>query len=74
VIASQVQALMYYLLREYTVSELDDQRFIQGRAARILWKGVQIGVFGEVHPQVLENWGITTPCIACELDIEALLT
>ena len=35
--------------------------------------GKQIGVFGEVHPQVLENWAITVPCVAGEIDIEELM-
>jgi phenylalanyl-tRNA synthetase beta chain len=35
--------------------------------------GKQAGVFGELHPQVLENWGITTPCVAGELDLESLI-
>jgi phenylalanyl-tRNA synthetase beta chain len=30
-------------------------------------------VFGEIHPELLENWGVTVPCTACELDIEALM-
>ncbi len=73
IIASQVNALMYYLSREYKLAELDDGRFIPGRAAAVIWKGKKIGVFGEIHPQVLENWGLATPCIACEIDIEELL-
>jgi phenylalanyl-tRNA synthetase beta chain len=36
-------------------------------------KSKQIGVFGELHPEVLENWGITMPCTAGELDLDACL-
>jgi phenylalanyl-tRNA synthetase beta chain len=72
-VASQLQALFYYLSREYEVEEADDSRFIPGRAAAIIYKGQRIGVFGEIHPQVLENWGITMPCTACEVDLDALL-
>ena len=56
-----------------TVVESDDPRFIPGRQAQLMVKGKPAGVFGEVHPQVLENWGITTPCVAGELDLEELI-
>jgi phenylalanyl-tRNA synthetase beta chain len=72
-LAGQLQTLFYYLSREYTVEESTDSRFIPGRAAAILYQGAAIGVFGEVHPQVLENWGFAVPCTAAEIDIEALL-
>jgi phenylalanyl-tRNA synthetase beta chain len=71
--AGQLQTLFYYLSREYTVEESGDRRFIPGRAAAILYGGVPAGVFGEIHPQVLENWGLTVPCTAVEIDIEVLL-
>jgi phenylalanyl-tRNA synthetase beta chain len=72
-LAAQIQTLFYYLSRDYTVEESGDGRFIPGRAAAVLYKGAPVGVFGEIHPQVLENWGITVPCGAGEIDIEALL-
>ena len=72
-IAAQIQTLFYYLSREYEVEEREDPRFIKGRCAAILYKGDCIGVFGEIHPEVLENWGIGMPCTAAELDMEALL-
>ena len=34
---------------------------------------VRIGVFGEIHPEVLANWGIATPCIGAEIDLDSLL-
>ena len=71
--AAQIQTLFYYISREYEVEESSDPRFIPGRAASVMYKGRSIGVFGEIHPEVLENWGITMPCIAGELDIEVLL-
>ena len=71
--AAQIQTLFYYISREYTVAESGDPRFIPGRAASILYNEKPIGVFGEIHPEVLENWGITMPCITAEIDIEALL-
>jgi phenylalanyl-tRNA synthetase beta chain len=71
--ASQVASLLYYLDHEYSVSDSDDPRFIRGRQASIMIKGKAVGIFGEVNPQVLENWTIGTPCVAGELDIEELM-
>lgn len=72
-IAGQLQSLFYYLDREYTVAESTDPRFIPGRAASVLYQGKAVGVFGEIHPEALENWGITVPCTAAEIDVSGLL-
>jgi len=71
--AGELQTLFYYLSREYEVEESGDPRFIPGRAASILYNGKTVGVFGEIHPEVLENWGVTVPCTAGEIDLDALL-
>nr|MBP7480074.1 phenylalanine--tRNA ligase subunit beta [Spirochaetaceae bacterium] len=71
--ASEVATLLYFLDHAYEVKETSDPRFIPGRQAGIIVKGKQIGIFGEIHPSVLENWAITVPCAAGELDIEELL-
>jgi len=71
--SAELQTLFFYLLREYNVEESQDPRFIPGRAAAIIFCGKPIGVFGEIHPQVLENWGITVPCTAGEIDLDALI-
>jgi len=71
--ASEVSSLLYFLDLPYEVKESTDSRFIIGRQAAICYKGKQIGVFGEVHPQVLENWNITVPAIGGELDLEEVL-
>lgn len=72
-VASEVATLLHFLDYEYNVAEAEDPRFIPGRQAKILKDGKAIGIFGEIHPQVLENWQITVPCTACELDLEELL-
>lgn len=72
-LASEVSTLLYLLDHKYDVKEVEDPRFIPGRQAAIMLNGKQVGIFGEVHPQVLENWGIIVPCVAGEIDIEALM-
>jgi phenylalanyl-tRNA synthetase beta chain len=71
--ASYVATLFYFLGKEYAIAEVEDPRFIAGRQARIVYKGESVGVFGEVHPRVLEAWSVTMPCAAAEIDLEYLL-
>ncbi len=70
---SHVSALFYYLSREYSLKESTDTRFIPGRCAEIIYKEQAVGIFGEVNPLVLENWGIQMPCTMCQLEIDFLL-
>ena len=71
--ASHLATLMFYLGREYSVKEAQDPRFILGRQAEVWSGGKYIGVFGEVHPAVLDAFGITMPAAGGELDLDALL-
>lgn len=66
-------ALSYYLGWEFQVEEGQDQRFIPGRCVAVLVKGTQVGVFGEIQPGILENWGIELPCTAGEFDLDQLI-
>jgi phenylalanyl-tRNA synthetase beta chain len=71
-ISAKVSALFYYLGRNYTLKEPDDPRFIKGRSAEIFYNKQSVGVMGELHPAILENWGIQMPCTAAEIDLDAL--
>src|SRR5574344_3070884 len=68
--ASEVSTLLYFLGHKYEVKESSDPRFISGRQAAVLVNGKEVGVFGEVNPQVLANWSISMPCTAGEIDLE----
>ncbi len=70
--ASHLATLMYYLAKEYTVKEASDPRFIPGRQAEIICGGKKVGVFGELHPAVLEAFGITMPSSGGEIDLDLL--
>ena len=63
-------ALFYYLSEEPRLSPVEDPRFIPGRAAEIFVGGRRVGIIGEVHPQVLSNWGIEMPCAAVEIRLD----
>ncbi len=51
----------------------EDGRFIPGRCARVLLDGRDSGILGEVHPALLERYGITRPGSAFELRLDLLL-
>jgi len=59
---------------EYELEEIEHPSFIPGRAGKIVVEGKVIGVVGEVHPKVLENWGIEMPVAAFELFLRPLYT
>ena len=72
-VSSIVYTLMFFLKKEYTLGEVaEDPRFIPGRCAYILVGGKAVGIFGEIHPQVLESWGVGYPTVACEIDLDLL--
>jgi len=70
---ASVDALLMNLGLQYRIVELDHASFLEGRAASILIGDEQAGMVGELHPQVLENWGVQNPAVAFELNARALL-
>jgi len=68
-IRSVVQAVMRELDIKWDVKESDDPAFIEGRRADVVVDGKVVGVFGEVHPEVLEKFDITNPVVGFELDL-----
>jgi phenylalanyl-tRNA synthetase beta chain len=70
---SHLAAVFFFLSREYTLEPLEDPRFIPGRAGAVAYKGRTIGVIGEIHPEVLENWGIQQPAAVGEIQLDVVL-
>jgi phenylalanyl-tRNA synthetase beta chain len=60
---------MYYLERDYTLEALEHPSFLVGRVGRVLCDGKEVGLVGELHPEVLERWQIGVPVAAFELDV-----
>ena len=73
-VSSLVNTLMYFLGKEYSLAPLEsDTRFIEGRCAAIMIGETKVGVFGEIHPKVLENWGSDMPTVASEIDLDLVM-
>ncbi|NJE60828.1 phenylalanine--tRNA ligase subunit beta [Thermococcus sp. 21S7] len=67
-----LESAMRHLGFEYELEETDHPSFIPGRVGRIIVNGKEIGIIGEIHPAVLENWGIEMPVAAFELFLRPL--
>ena len=72
-VSAHLAALLYYLSRDYRLEEVEDPRFIPGRAGSVLCGERRVGVIGEIRPEVLESFGIQMPCAAVELDVDLLM-
>ncbi|MFN3383551.1 MAG: phenylalanine--tRNA ligase subunit beta [Archaeoglobaceae archaeon] len=68
-IRSIVQAVMRELGLDWKAVEAEDGAFITGRQARIVVNSENVGIFGEIHPSVLQNFGIPSPVVAFELEL-----
>ncbi len=69
-----LDSVMRHFGFEYELEEVEHPSFIPGRAGKIVVGGKAIGVIGEVHPTVLENWGLEMPVATFELFLRPLYT
>ncbi len=69
---SVLDALFTNLGLKYSLEEESHGSFIDGRAGRIIVKDEKIGLIGEIHPQVLQNWGLENPAAAFEIDLSKI--
>jgi len=65
-------SLMRDVGRSADVEPVDDENFIPGRAAVVRLEGREVARFGEIHPRILEAYGLVQPVMAMEFDIEPL--
>ena len=71
-IKAVVEILLNALKVAYRFENFEHKSFIEGRCGLIIGNGKEIGIFGEVHPKVLENWEIEMPVAAFEINLEEL--
>ncbi len=71
-IRSVVQAFMKEIGYDWEAEETKDRAFILGRGADVIVDGKVVGSFGEIHPEVLERFNLTTPVVGLEVDLSAL--
>ena len=54
------------------VAVADNASYHPGRCAEVIVSGKKIAVFGQIHPVVAENYGVSMPIYAAEIDFDAL--
>ncbi len=68
-----LDSLMNGLGINYGIVEMEHSSFIEGRVGKIVASdGSDIALVGEVHPKVLENFGVEQPVCAFEVDLDAI--
>jgi phenylalanyl-tRNA synthetase beta chain len=58
---------------EWTIKKCEHASFIDGRVGAIEVNGKDVGVFGEINPEVLQNWKLENPVAAFELNFTEIL-
>jgi phenylalanyl-tRNA synthetase beta chain len=71
-IHSCLDVLFYHLGKEYSLEPVQHPSFLEGRAGRIVVSGKPLGVIGEVHPEVLEQWQVSVPVVAFDVNLSQL--
>jgi len=71
-----MRQVLDYLMKmidvEFSITDTEHSSFIPGRCARVSVKGKDVAYIGEIHPQVLLNFGLNYPVAALELNLTEL--
>lgn len=54
------------------VRESENPSYHPGKTAALMLRNKKVGVFGEIHPDVTESYGIDVDCYVAELDLDVL--
>lgn len=71
-IHSCLDLLLYYLGYPYTLEPIHHPSFLGGRAGQIISQSKAVGLIGELHPEVLEQWQVGMPGVVFELSVDTL--
>lgn len=71
--SSLLEALLSSLGIKFNLHPSNHPSFINGRAASVHASGREIGIIGEIHPKVLNSWGLEKPVVAFELSLDEIL-
>jgi len=69
---ASADAVLHELAIDYTVKESADPAFIEGRRGDIIVAGNIAGVFGEIHPAVLNAFELEHSVAAFEFDLRVV--
>jgi len=69
---AMLDALLSNLRVKYELAEATHESFIEGRVGEIIVDKKAVGLIGEIHPLVLENWKLENPASAFEVALDTL--
>jgi phenylalanyl-tRNA synthetase beta chain len=73
---TEAKQVLEYLARmlslDIEIKKSEHPSLIEGRTGKIILKGKEIGVIGEVSPQVLANLGLEVPVAIFEIDVSKI--
>ena len=72
-IKAVLESVLANLDVEYEIKPVSHGSFIDSRCGEVLVDGKNVGLFGEVHPKVLENWKLEKAVVVFELDLENII-
>lgn len=64
---SIIEAVLKNFDYKHEIKDYNHPSFIETRCGEILVNEKQIGFFGELHPEILTNWGLEKPVIGFEI-------
>ncbi|MFR8927080.1 phenylalanine--tRNA ligase subunit beta [Peptoniphilus senegalensis] len=69
-----IEKILWYLgINDLEVRRKEVSFLHPGRSAEFILNGESLGVFGEVHPKVLENYGLKKKAYVAELDFDKIV-
>jgi phenylalanyl-tRNA synthetase beta chain len=72
-IKSCLAAFFMNLGMEWQIRPTSHSSFIEGRVGAVIVSDEEVGVVGEVNPQVLQTWTLENPTAAFEVNIQHIL-
>jgi len=74
---TEIKQILEYLGKmlgkELKVEETSNQNFIEGRSVKVILNHKEIGILGEVSPQIIKNWRIKMPVASLEINVDELI-
>jgi phenylalanyl-tRNA synthetase beta chain len=72
-VKSVLDSLFMNLGTSWSIEKTFHSSFIDGRIGKIIVDKNEVGVLGEINPQVLENWKLENPAAAFEVNLHKIL-
>ena len=58
---------------KWQIKEMVHPSFIEGRIGKVTLDGIDFGILGEIHPEVLEAWKLENPVAVFEIGIQKII-